>query len=230
MAMEMETLHGEIEKLGSHCYAVFCLGVLLIVVAISHFGFSDDKDPTPTHHRRQSERRFRALHLMEYGLWPSEKDPTLLKFAWTELLDEMNKSATVEELAEGFVQVKAHLSKMDGESLDRLLSSTNVYKAILFYASWCPFSRNAQPKFDALAAMYPHKLSMHTIVNSLSKLSKLINVAVLGKVMKEPLILRHENHTLGLNSAKASRMHCGQHRKDFIEGRLHAIFYVTLLL
>ncbi|KAI3715810.1 hypothetical protein L6452_22797 [Arctium lappa] len=58
------------------------------------------------------------------------------------------------------VQVKAHLSKMDGESLDRILSSTNVYKAILFYASWCPFSRNAQPKFDALATMYPHKLSM----------------------------------------------------------------------
>ncbi|KAI3769591.1 hypothetical protein L6452_00700 [Arctium lappa] len=28
-------------------------------------------------------------------------DPTLLKFAWTELLDEMNKSVTVEELAEG---------------------------------------------------------------------------------------------------------------------------------
>lgn len=45
--------------------------------------------------------------------------------------------------------------EMDGESLDRLLSSTNVYKAILFYASWCPFSRNAQPKFDALASMYP---------------------------------------------------------------------------
>ncbi|KAJ9558967.1 hypothetical protein OSB04_013581 [Centaurea solstitialis] len=65
MAMEMERVHGEIEKLGRHCYAVFCLGVLLIVVAISRFGFSDDDDPTTNHHRRQSERRFRALHLME---------------------------------------------------------------------------------------------------------------------------------------------------------------------
>lgn len=47
--------------------------------------------------------------------------------------------------------------EMDGESLDRLLSSCkmNAYTAILFYASWCPFSRNMLPKFDSLAAMYP---------------------------------------------------------------------------
>ncbi|KVI08322.1 5'-adenylylsulfate reductase-like 5 [Cynara cardunculus var. scolymus] len=58
--------------------------------------------------------------------------------------------------------------EMDGESLDRLLSSTNVYKAILFYASWCPFSRNAQPKFDALASMYPQ--IMHVKVKQSSAL------------------------------------------------------------
>ncbi|PWA56822.1 Thioredoxin domain-containing protein [Artemisia annua] len=47
--------------------------------------------------------------------------------------------------------------QMDGESLDKVLSSseTNAYVAILFYASWCPFSKNVQPKFDALSSMYP---------------------------------------------------------------------------
>ncbi|GJW80739.1 5'-adenylylsulfate reductase-like protein 5 [Tanacetum coccineum] len=47
--------------------------------------------------------------------------------------------------------------QMDGESLDKVLSSsqTNAYVAILFYASWCPFSKNFQPKFDALSSMYP---------------------------------------------------------------------------
>ncbi|KAJ0453034.1 putative Thioredoxin domain, 5'-adenylylsulfate reductase-like protein [Helianthus annuus] len=47
--------------------------------------------------------------------------------------------------------------EMDGESLDNLLSfsKTNAYTAILFYASWCPFSEIVQPKFDALALMYP---------------------------------------------------------------------------
>ncbi|KAI3743167.1 hypothetical protein L1987_60872 [Smallanthus sonchifolius] len=47
--------------------------------------------------------------------------------------------------------------KMNGESLEKALSSneTNTYVAILFYASWCPFSRNVQPKFDALSSMYP---------------------------------------------------------------------------
>nr|XP_043632552.1 5'-adenylylsulfate reductase-like 5 [Erigeron canadensis] len=47
--------------------------------------------------------------------------------------------------------------QIDGESLDGILSSckTNEYTAILFYASWCPFSRNVLPKFDALASMYP---------------------------------------------------------------------------
>lgn len=47
--------------------------------------------------------------------------------------------------------------EMNEESLDKVLSSShmNTYIAILFYASWCPFSRNVQPKFDALSSMYP---------------------------------------------------------------------------
>lgn len=46
---------------------------------------------------------------------------------------------------------------MNGESLDNFMSSykTNAYTSILFYASWCPFSINAQAKFHALASMYP---------------------------------------------------------------------------
>ncbi|CAI9271556.1 unnamed protein product [Lactuca saligna] len=47
--------------------------------------------------------------------------------------------------------------EMNGESLDNFMSSykTNAYTSILFYASWCPFSINAQTKFHALASMYP---------------------------------------------------------------------------
>ncbi|KAI3683453.1 hypothetical protein L1987_83956 [Smallanthus sonchifolius] len=47
--------------------------------------------------------------------------------------------------------------EMNEESLDKVLSSNqmNTYIAILFYASWCPFSRNLQPKFDALSSMFP---------------------------------------------------------------------------
>ncbi|KAI7728006.1 hypothetical protein M8C21_006073, partial [Ambrosia artemisiifolia] len=47
--------------------------------------------------------------------------------------------------------------EMSWESVDKVLSSnqTNAYVAILFYASWCPFSRDMRPKFDALSSMYP---------------------------------------------------------------------------
>ncbi|XP_059640707.1 5'-adenylylsulfate reductase-like 5 [Cornus florida] len=47
--------------------------------------------------------------------------------------------------------------EMDGESLDRALRSSqiNVYTAVLFYASWCPFSSDLQPKFAALSSMFP---------------------------------------------------------------------------
>ncbi|PSS33701.1 5'-adenylylsulfate reductase-like [Actinidia chinensis var. chinensis] len=47
--------------------------------------------------------------------------------------------------------------KMDAESVDRTLSSsqTNVYTAVLFYASWCPFSSDVRSKFAALSSMFP---------------------------------------------------------------------------
>ncbi|XP_076938780.1 5'-adenylylsulfate reductase-like 5 [Bidens hawaiensis] len=47
--------------------------------------------------------------------------------------------------------------EIDGELLDSMLRSSkpNTYTVVLFYASWCPFSKIMQPKFDALALMYP---------------------------------------------------------------------------
>ncbi|KAF6155156.1 hypothetical protein GIB67_019682 [Kingdonia uniflora] len=46
---------------------------------------------------------------------------------------------------------------VDGESLDGALRScpSDVYAALLFYASWCPFSRDARSTFDMLSTMFP---------------------------------------------------------------------------
>lgn len=48
-------------------------------------------------------------------------------------------------------------SKIDGETLDRALSSkpTNLYTVVLFYASWCPFSHGVRANFDVLSSMFP---------------------------------------------------------------------------
>ncbi|ESQ41809.1 hypothetical protein EUTSA_v10014257mg [Eutrema salsugineum] len=48
--------------------------------------------------------------------------------------------------------------EVDGDLLDRLINTNhgNAYTSILFYASWCPFSRAVRPKFDVLSAMFPH--------------------------------------------------------------------------
>ncbi|EYU39267.1 hypothetical protein MIMGU_mgv1a011190mg [Erythranthe guttata] len=47
--------------------------------------------------------------------------------------------------------------QVDGESLERAMSSSqkNEYTAVLFYASWCPFSSIFQSKFSTLSSMYP---------------------------------------------------------------------------
>ncbi|XP_059647329.1 5'-adenylylsulfate reductase-like 5 isoform X3 [Cornus florida] len=47
--------------------------------------------------------------------------------------------------------------QVDGDFLDRTLTSIrgNVQTSVLFYASWCPFSRTAHSKFEALASMFP---------------------------------------------------------------------------
>lgn len=47
--------------------------------------------------------------------------------------------------------------KTDGESLDKALRSSqkDEVTAILFYASWCPFSTDVKLKFGALSSMFP---------------------------------------------------------------------------
>ncbi|XP_044499687.1 5'-adenylylsulfate reductase-like 7 [Mangifera indica] len=49
------------------------------------------------------------------------------------------------------------LIRVDGEFLDRALSSKqgNTYASVLFYASWCPFSRSMHPTFEVLSSMFP---------------------------------------------------------------------------
>jgi len=44
--------------------------------------------------------------------------------------------------------------EVNGEELVRELSGKE-YTAILFYASWCPFSQRMRPIFDDLSSMYP---------------------------------------------------------------------------
>lgn len=50
-----------------------------------------------------------------------------------------------------------HPLEVDGNFLDRALTSKqgNSYTSVLFYASWCPFSRNLHPKFNMLAFIFP---------------------------------------------------------------------------
>ncbi|CAA0828993.1 5-adenylylsulfate reductase-like 5 [Striga hermonthica] len=47
--------------------------------------------------------------------------------------------------------------QVDDESLERVMRSSqkNEYTAVLFYASWCPFSSIFQSKFSILSSMYP---------------------------------------------------------------------------
>uniref|UniRef100_A0A1D1XLD3 5'-adenylylsulfate reductase-like 5 n=1 Tax=Anthurium amnicola TaxID=1678845 RepID=A0A1D1XLD3_9ARAE len=47
--------------------------------------------------------------------------------------------------------------EVNGETLDKELSrgQRNAYYSVLFYASWCPFSRRTRPTFDALSMMFP---------------------------------------------------------------------------
>ncbi|KAF5735155.1 5'-adenylylsulfate reductase-like 5 [Tripterygium wilfordii] len=47
--------------------------------------------------------------------------------------------------------------EMDGNFLDRTLTSKqrNAYASVLFYASWCPFSRQMRLKFEKLSFMFP---------------------------------------------------------------------------
>uniref|UniRef100_A0A0A0KC65 Uncharacterized protein n=1 Tax=Cucumis sativus TaxID=3659 RepID=A0A0A0KC65_CUCSA len=57
--MEAETaLAAILGRLGRHCYAVLCLGVLLLTVAVVHYV----GDGEPTDPRERTKRRLRPLH------------------------------------------------------------------------------------------------------------------------------------------------------------------------
>ncbi|CAH8285320.1 unnamed protein product [Eruca vesicaria subsp. sativa] len=48
--------------------------------------------------------------------------------------------------------------EVDGDSLDRLMALNHdgdALMSVLFYASWCPFSRAMRLKFDMLSSMFP---------------------------------------------------------------------------
>lgn len=45
--------------------------------------------------------------------------------------------------------------EVNGEELLRMLDDKEEYTAILFYASWCPFSQRIRPTFDDLSSMFP---------------------------------------------------------------------------
>lgn len=45
--------------------------------------------------------------------------------------------------------------QVNGEKLVRELGAKEGYTAVLFYASWCPFSQRMRPVFDDLSSMYP---------------------------------------------------------------------------
>ncbi|GMH11639.1 hypothetical protein Nepgr_013480 [Nepenthes gracilis] len=51
----------------------------------------------------------------------------------------------------------ASLIEMNGDLLEHILRSKqmNVYTAVLFHASWCPFSKYIRYKFDVLSSTFP---------------------------------------------------------------------------
>jgi thiol-disulfide isomerase/thioredoxin len=45
--------------------------------------------------------------------------------------------------------------QVNGEELVRILDGKKEYTAVLFYATWCPFSQRIRPLFDDLSSMFP---------------------------------------------------------------------------
>ncbi|KAL5672450.1 hypothetical protein ACJX0J_016756, partial [Zea mays] len=44
---------------------------------------------------------------------------------------------------------------VSGEELLRMLDGKEKHTAVLFYASWCPFSQRTRSVFDDLSSMFP---------------------------------------------------------------------------
>ncbi|XP_057872711.1 5'-adenylylsulfate reductase-like 3 isoform X2 [Cryptomeria japonica] len=64
---------------------------------------------------------------------------------------------TSDGISTGFLQ--SRVAELDEVSLERALNilhkSGSSYMAVLFYASWCPFSKLCQPVFNTLSSMFP---------------------------------------------------------------------------
>ncbi|MQL81346.1 hypothetical protein Taro_013810 [Colocasia esculenta] len=65
--------------------------------------------------------------------------------------------------------------EVSGEILDKELAhiQNNTFCAVLFYASWCPFSRSSRSIFDALSIMFPQ--IRHFVVEESSALPSLFS-------------------------------------------------------
>jgi hypothetical protein len=56
----MEIMEGFLGRLGRRCYAVLCLGVLVVSVTVAHYVGAMDEPKEPS--RERNRRRLRALH------------------------------------------------------------------------------------------------------------------------------------------------------------------------
>jgi len=64
---------------------------------------------------------------------------------------------------------------VDGNFVDEVLSGRKKIESvsILFYASWCPFSRRMLPKFEALSSMFPE--IEHLVIEQSSALPRFLS-------------------------------------------------------
>lgn len=65
--------------------------------------------------------------------------------------------------------------QVTGEAFDKAMAAIqkNEYMAVLFYASWCPFSNIFKPRFSTLSAMYPQ--IKHMMIEQSSAMPSLLS-------------------------------------------------------
>jgi thiol-disulfide isomerase/thioredoxin len=76
------------------------------------------------------------------------------------------------------------------KALDLVHSSNGTYVAVLYYANWCPFSREVRPVYDVLSSVFPtihHVAVEESSVRPRSALDP-FNPTLLGRddMMKKP--------------------------------------------
>ncbi|EEF36045.1 conserved hypothetical protein [Ricinus communis] len=57
----METVQGLLGRLGRQCYAVLCLGMILVIVSIARY-VGDDGGEMISDPKERTRRRLRAIH------------------------------------------------------------------------------------------------------------------------------------------------------------------------